>query len=243
MTGTDTGVGKTAVACGLVTILREAGKQVGVLKPVETGCDENTLAPLDALALSAAAGYRLSGFPGEGEALPPEAVVPWRFRDPLAPEDAARLEGAEVGVDKIYQAMDAWMERADMVVVETAGGLLVPLNSTFNNADLIRGMELPVAVAAENRLGVINHTLLTLEALRTRGLTPICVVLSDISPDLDESCELNQAAISRHGKVPVYRVARNPEDPADEAARCLKVFSEDILMEVERELARVSKRY
>ena len=217
VTGADTGAGKTAVACGLALLFRRAGIRVGVLKPVETGWAEGGRGS-DALRLAAAAGLKirdshlfsggsLEGFYEKiGDCPELNDVAPWRFAAPLAPEEAARLEGVEIGVDRIYQAMDRWTEWADIVVVETAGGLMTPLNPRFTFADLLQGLELPALVAAANRLGVINHVLLTLEALRRRDVTPIAVVLNDLNDPLDPSADANAALIERHGRVPVLRV-------------------------------------
>ncbi len=245
ITGTDTGVGKTTVACGLIRLFREAGLRVGALKPVETGCAGAGLDPADGLRLAAAAGIGLPGRPAEGAwteaAL--EDVVPWRFAAALAPQEAARVEGAELSVDRIYQAVDRWMGLADLLLVETAGGLLVPLNPRFTTADLMQGLELPALVVAANRLGAINHTLLTIEALRGRDITPVAVVLNQAGP-ADESAEGNARMISAHGKVPVFEVPNSGAgDAAAEAARALRPAKDAIREAMEADWARAAARY
>jgi len=262
VTGADTGAGKTAVACGLALLFRRAGMRVGVLKPVETGWAEGGRGS-DALRLASAAGLKirkirdshlfsggsLEGFYEKiGDCPELNDVAPWRFAAPLAPEEAARLEGVEIGVDRIYQAMDRWTERADIVVVETAGGLMTPLNPRFTFADLLQGLELPALVAAANRLGVINHVLLTLEALRRRDVTPIAVVLNDLNDPLDPSADANAGLIERHGRVPVLRVPYTVEigdcpELTEFAARALAPRLPALLEAMRSDWTRVMLRY
>jgi dethiobiotin synthetase len=235
--GTDTGVGKTAVGCGLARLLVAAGKRVGVFKPVETGCEviapegartsiathvARTLLPADGLALATAAGLEL------GRAVTLDDVVPWRFEVAVAPEEAARLVGVEISVDRIYQAMDRWMDRSDFTLVETAGGLMAPINARFLNADLLAGLELPVLVVASDRLGVINHALLTLEALRRRGLIPLAIVLNRLASVADLSAGSNAQLLREHGGVPVYEVPFSP-DPARAAAEVLRPHLRELM--------------
>jgi len=245
VTGTDTGVGKTAVACALIGLLRERGMKTGALKPVETGCRGPDKRPLDALALAEAADLRLSGLGGAGkDEAPAELVVPYRFSAPLAPSEAARLEGCEITVDRIYQALDRWMDRQAAVVIETAGGVLVPLNPRFTNADLIQAMELPVVVVAPNRLGVINHAMLTLEALRIRGLEPAAVVLNSCSPESDESTNSNARLIREKGGVLVYEVSFAKDGRAERAAAgALRPRFQELVGALEAEWDRVREKY
>jgi len=223
VTGTDTGVGKTTVACALAGLLREVGRRVGVLKPVETGCEGKELAPADGLALAAAAGIDFDEGP-----VSLADVVPWRFPDPLAPEEAARATGARISVDRIYQAMDRWTGRAELTLVETAGGLMVPINERFTFADLLLGLELPVLLVAANRLGVINHTLLTVEALERRGLKPIYVVLCRLDGDVDESVGSNARVIGSRVDARVVEVGHGGEDAVVAATKALRPLVEDL---------------
>lgn len=249
ITGTGTGVGKTVAAAALAKLFRECGLKVGVLKPVETGCGGEELSPADGLLLARAAGVSLCGRE-EGAWIEAriEDVAPWRFAEPLAPVEAGRLAGIEISVDRIYMAMDRWMERADLVIVETAGGLLVPINTNFNFADLIQGFELPVIVAAPNRLGVINHMLLTLEALRSRGLVPIGVILNNLDSEPDLSAGSNARLIREHGGVPTWEVPRREagEEEAGQvmaAALALREHLPAIRQAMESDWARVAARY
>jgi len=193
VSGTDTGVGKTEIACALLRLFREAGKKVIGLKPVETGCREENgqLLPEDGLRLRAAAGVDE----------PLERIVPYRFAAPLAPAEAARQAGVTIGIDRIFQTFDALAGRYDLIVLESAGGLLVPLNDNFLFADLLPSFALPVLLVAPNRLGAINHTLLSLEALRLRKAPVLGVVLNRLSDQPDSAAASNPELIRRYAKL------------------------------------------
>lgn len=197
VTGTDTGVGKTAVTCALVRALRGLGLEVGAMKPVESGCAElhGALVPEDGLALQAAA--------GGGDPL--ELVTPYRLRAPLAPGLAAAAEGVDVSFDRIEAALGQLCVRhPDGVLVEGAGGLLVPLEPGLQSvADLAVRLGLPVLVVARPGLGTVNHTALTIEALSLRGLACVGVLLNDAMGAQDPSVATNARTIERVADVPV----------------------------------------
>lgn len=178
VSGTDTGCGKTRVACALARGLRAAGLRIRVLKPVETGCAERegSLVPADALALAAAA----------GDDAPLERLCPYRLRLAAAPEVAARAQGIELESARIAGALALARAGADAVLVEGAGGLLVPLGAELDMAGLARDLELPVLIVARARLGTLNHTLLTLEAAAARGLHVLGVAISHTCAALGE---------------------------------------------------------
>lgn len=167
VTGTDTGVGKTVAACALVRGLRDQGLDVGVMKPIETGVDP-TAGPLDAIALSAAA--------GEPDAL--DLVCPLRFSLPAAPCVAADDEGKKVDLKPVREAFGELVSRHDWLVVEGAGGLLVPTTPDATMADLARDLGLPVLLVARPALGTINHTRLCVEETLRRGLDLVGVIVS-----------------------------------------------------------------
>jgi len=166
VTGTDTGVGKTVVACALARALRARGVALGVLKPVETGV--GPAGPLDALALREAA----------GAPDPIGEVCPEALALPAAPAVAARAEGRALDLGRIRAVAARLRARHDFLLVEGAGGALVPLAPGFDTLDLAKELGLPVLVVARGALGTINHTLLTLEALAARGLPLAGVVVS-----------------------------------------------------------------
>ena len=181
ITGTDTGCGKTAVGCALARTLRRAGHRVRVLKPVETGCAPH---PADALALAAAA----------DDASPLERLCPYRLRLPASPAVAARAEGGDgamVRLEPIRSALEAARRDADIVLVEGAGGLLVPLAPGLDMAALAAELDLPLLVVARASLGTHNHTLLTLEVARTRGLAVSGVAVSHTQAALSSAERAN----------------------------------------------------
>jgi dethiobiotin synthetase len=172
VTGTDTGVGKTVVACALARGLVRAGLRVAVWKPAETGWD-----PSSAERLSDAAHLR----DASGSEEPLEAICRYRLRAPLAPAIAARLQGLVVDLAELGRAYRTRASAADVVVVEGAGGLLVPLSGRMTYADLARSLDLRVLIVAANRLGAINHTALTARVATAEGASVIGFVLNDVS--------------------------------------------------------------
>ncbi len=190
ITGTDTGVGKTVVACALTRGLTRGGHAVAVRKPVESGCARRAgqLEPADGSALARAAGNRE----------PLETVTPMRLAHALSPERAAYLEGVSLGLYDLIAAARIG-DASDFFVVEGAGGFLSPLASDALNADLALALGLPVLVVAEDRLGSINHTLLTVEAIERRGLRLAGIVLNAREPEGGHDMANRDDLVSRLG--------------------------------------------
>ena len=186
VTGTDTGVGKTLVACSLARALRRRGTAVGVMKPIETGVGDD--GPCDALALREAAGVDD----------PLETICPQRFALPAAPTVAAEAEDREVDLDAVRAAFAILAARHTAIIVEGAGGLLVPTAKDTSMADLARELGLPLIVVARSSLGTINHTRLTLEAAESRGLPIAGVVVSHADGPLSPPDAANLDALRRH---------------------------------------------
>jgi dethiobiotin synthetase len=185
ITGTDTGVGKTLVSCALARGLRQEGIGVGVMKPAETGVPAS--GPEDALALIQAARV--------DDAL--DLVCPLRFELPAAPQASAIAEGREAHLDPVLRAYETLSDRHAFMLVEGAGGILVPFDEQTTMADLVLRLDLPVLVVARASLGTINHTLLTLEACSARGLDVLGVVLSHATGTLSRPDEQNLAVLKR----------------------------------------------
>ena len=194
ITGTDTGVGKTLVACGLAALLKESGYSVGVLKPAETGCGEKdgALFAEDAFHLKQASGCEE----------PLEKICPYRLKDPLAPAVAAARAGVAIDVGRIEALYKEISAKRDVTIVEGAGGLLVPLLAHYTYADLARLLKLPVIVVAANRLGALNHLLLTLEHASCRGLRVLGYVLNHTDPQPSLAAETNRDALRCLTAVP-----------------------------------------
>ncbi len=170
ITGTDTGVGKTYVAAGIASSLVRSGISVGVMTPAETGCcrRKGRLMPDDALRLKKAA-----------ETADSLALVnPYRFKHPLAPSLAAELEGKTINPRVIMTAYNELSCRHDFMIVEGAGGIMVPLRKDYTYLDLASALRLPVVIVARPGLGTINHTLLTISALQHRKLSVMAVIVN-----------------------------------------------------------------
>lgn len=186
ITGTDTGVGKTVVSCALARGLRGAGIDVGVMKPVETGVSAS--GPEDARALMRAAAV--------SDEL--DLVCPLRYAMPAAPEAAAIAAGSgPASTDRIARAFSTLSDRHDFMLVEGAGGILVPFDEKTTMADLAIRLELPLLIVARASLGTINHTLLTLEACASRGLDVLGVVVSHPTGVLSEADVQNLEVLKR----------------------------------------------
>jgi dethiobiotin synthetase len=153
ITGTDTGVGKTFVGCGLAAALMARGKSVGVLKPTETGCAlrAGELLPDDALRLATFA----------RDTLPIDQICPYRFEPPLAPSVAAQMAGVSIDPQRLRTLFQQRRSQYDVMLVEGAGGLLVPLVGRYTFADLARDLGTALLVVVGSKLGALNHTLLT----------------------------------------------------------------------------------
>jgi len=198
ITGTDTGVGKTLVAGALARAFVTAGRRVGVMKPFETGCSpgDNELIPADALFLKKMACC--------GEDL--RRICPCRFRLPLAPWVAASLEGKEVDLNG---ALDVFAEMAQtyaVMLVEGAGGLMVPLSEKLLMADVIRLFGLPAVIVSRLSLGTINHTLLTVKQAQCSGVAVAGIILNRTTPDQGQAEATNPDAIRKLSGVPVLGV-------------------------------------
>lgn len=194
ITGTDTGVGKTLVACGLAALLRDSGYKVGVMKPVETGCEERDgrLFPQDAFYLKEASGCDE----------PLEKICPYSLKDPLAPSIAAERSGVKIDVDRIATLFGELISKHDITLVEGAGGLLVPLLPHYTYADLAGLLKIPVLVVAANRLGAINHLLLTLEHASRRGLRVLGYVFNRLDAQPSLAADTNRDALLSLTAVP-----------------------------------------
>lgn len=197
ITGTDTGVGKTFVACALACALKRSGMDVGVMKPVETGCVERNggLVPADALALKAAA----------ASADPLDTINPYRFAEPLAPNVAARNTEREIDLTIIKERFEDLSSVHDLVLVEGAGGLLAPVTDSETTADLVVQLGLPLIIVAPSRLGCINHTLLTVRVAEQKGIPVLGIILNHPAPldAADLSTQYNLDEIKRLSGVPV----------------------------------------
>lgn len=199
ITGTGTDVGKTHVTGLLLRGLRVRGVNAGSIKPVQTGCAPGE-PPLDL-----AAHWRLAGWqPAESVA---RACAPFVFADPVSPHLAAQRAGVRLDVAVVAEAVRAAARHFEFSLVEGAGGVLVPLNECETQLDLMRALALPVLLVAEAGVGTINHTLLTLAALRGAGVPVLGVVLNARVPVAEAGvAEDNAATIAAMGACPVFGI-------------------------------------
>ncbi len=216
VTATDTGVGKTEVACAIVRGHRARGLDVAAMKPAQSGHAPGE--PSDADRLRAAAGADD----------PAELVCPYSFGPPLAPAVAARVEGRTVSLARILDAARALASRHAALVVEGAGGLLTPLTDSETYADLAVALRLPVLVVARAGLGTVNHTALTCEALRARGLAVHGIVLNRASAGADPSEPHNAGEIERLTGARVLAALPHEADIAARERRFAEVLSRKV---------------
>lgn len=177
VTGTDTGVGKTVASAALAVRARDEGRRVTYFKPVQTGVGHGEGGDADFMR-------SVAGVPAEEGA---------RFSTPLAPAVAAEVEGAKVDADALRERALELAAACDVLLVEGAGGLLVPLSDQVDMAGFAASLEAELVVATSPSLGTLNHTALTVDAARQRGLDPALVVCNwPTEPGLTETTNLER---------------------------------------------------
>ena len=200
VTGTDTGVGKTLIGCALLQRFAGQGKRVAGFKPVAAGVDADGMND-DAKALLAAGNIPLSY----------EQVNPYCLHEAIAPHIAASHENIRIELPRIVAAYRELAAQADVVIVEGAGGFLVPLNDAQNTADLAKELGIPIILVVGMRLGCLNHALLTMKAVDEYGVQCagwIANVLDSAMPALQSNIDALQERISAPlvGVVPYMAV-------------------------------------
>jgi dethiobiotin synthetase len=199
VTGTDTGVGKTYVTAGLTRTARAAGHDVVAAKPFCTG------AAVDVAVLHAA----------NAACEPEHTINPVWFRTPLAPFAAAMVENRHIDIGRVHQALFELVSRHAHVLVEGAGGLTVPILRDYDFRNLAEELGLEVILVAANRLGVLNHVRLTLEALHRRHLRCHAVVLNALraaTPEADLAESTNPGILEQLIDVPLFQVTYGQHD-------------------------------
>jgi dethiobiotin synthetase len=205
ITGTDTGVGKTTIAACLSAFLSlRENLNVGVMKPFESGISKRNkdLLPWDAICLREAS--------GSSDDL--DDINPYMFEAPLAPEVAANLEHIQIDLDIVDIIYKKIAERHDIVIVEGAGGVLVPIKKDFYYADLMERWNVPAIIVSRIGLGTINHTLLTCSYLQSRGIKIIGLILNNNDGSDDLASQTNPEALKSHLNVPILGVFPHTKD-------------------------------
>jgi dethiobiotin synthetase len=201
ITGTDTGVGKTAVAAGIAGALRQRGYRVGVMKPVQSGA-----AIRNGKLYSQDAEFMINAACSHNDR---ELVSPVLLREALAPAVAAKIEGRTVDLDLIKNAYMELERLNDLMVVEGAGGIAVPVKDKILISDLIALLDIPIIIVGRPGLGTINHTLLTVEHAKRSGISIIGIVLNNYTGGLAE--KTNPEIIEELTGIPILGVI--PYDP------------------------------
>ena len=207
VTGTDTGVGKSRASAALLHALARRGLRVVGMKPVAAGAERDAQGVLqndDALALRLASNVRVA----------PELDNPFCLPDAVSPHIAARNAGTRIDIGLIAVRFKALQAEADAVVVEGAGGFLVPLSDMHTGADLAQALGLPVILVVGLRLGCLNHALLTRDAIAARGLALAGWICNRLDPQMPEQ----QANLDYlRAQLPAPLLADWPFDPAARA--------------------------
>ena len=218
ITGTNTDIGKTTVTAALAGALRRLNIRVGVCKAIATGCSRRPERPVaevltddDLISADALLAARMAGLDTSDETLL-KVISPIRFFAPVSPHVASRMEQREPDWQRLAAAMTYWREHCDFLLVEGAGGWLVPLNSRlFTIADLATRLALPVVVVTGAYLGTLNHTSLTIEAIRTRNLPVAGLVANRVPIERDISVQSSLDELPSLMHTPMLAVL--PDDP------------------------------
>jgi len=211
VTGTDTGIGKTVVTAGLAANLRQKGINAGIMKPVQTGSKNlnGSLVSVDALFAMTVAGIKDEM----------ELVSPYRLEPPLAPRVAAELTGITIDLFKINRAYQELLNRHDFMLVEGAGGIMVPIAGRFLMADLIKILNLPALIVARPGLGTVNHTLLTVEYAKSKGIHVAGIIINGLKESEAGTAEkTNPGLIAELSGVPVMGII--PHDAGVDVDTC-----------------------
>ena len=200
ITGSDTDVGKTYIACELIQQLRNLDQKLETRKPVESGCaigESAELIPADALKLQAA-NNNLETI---------ERIAAYRFKAALAPPRAASLEGHHLQIDELLNACS--LDNSDhLLIVEGAGGFYSPLAQNALNADLASLLQLAVIIVINDRIGAVNQALMTIQAVESRHLPVAAIIMNQLNAEIEKDMD-NCEDLRNHCDYPVFRCRYN----------------------------------
>ena len=200
VTGTDTDAGKTYVSCLIIKALREKGIDIAGFKPVACGSRE------DPRQLRAASGL---------EALTLERIYPVYLKNATSPCVAARLENTEIDFDLVHEAYERLSAEHDCVLVEGVGGWEVPMAPGVNFSDYARELHLPVLLVVNNKLGVLNHAVLTVNAMKAQGIRCAGIIFNNVQEEWDTASITNRAMLEEMVDVPVLEELIHGQDYLD----------------------------
>ncbi|WP_299090605.1 dethiobiotin synthase [uncultured Metabacillus sp.] len=195
VTGTDTGVGKTIIACGLAAALIEKGIDVGVFKPLLSGISRSH-PQSDTSLLKQMSESSLSH----------QDITPFEFAEPLAPFVAGRLEEKTVGLEEVVNHWEKIKGKHEYFIIEGAGGIAVPLGDRFLVSHLIKALKLPIVIVARPNLGTINHTFLTVQYAKSMGIEVAGIVINGIGDHPDLAEKTNPNVIEEVCNVPILGI-------------------------------------
>ncbi|MEK7354526.1 MAG: dethiobiotin synthase [Chloroflexota bacterium] len=226
ITGTDTGIGKTVVTAGILRWLRRQGVDAVPMKPVQTGArrEGRRLISPDLEFCLAASGIH----PASGEE---QLMLPYAYEPACSPHLAGRLAGKYPEILQIIKCAEKLLQKHQLIVVEGAGGIMVPLNENVIMLDLMKEMAYPVVLVSRFGLGTINHTLLSVNTLRAAGLNLLGVVFNRTEPTQSGSEFIeadNPEVITRFGNVPVLGKLRHFENLSPERQDIWQHFEADM---------------
>jgi dethiobiotin synthetase len=211
ITGTGTDVGKTFVASSLIRLFRQMGREVEAIKPVVSGFDPQAAETSDPGILLEALGRPVT--PEEIE-----RISPWRYRAPLSPDLAATMERRRIDVGQVIAyCQEAAAQRRDVLLIEGAGGIMVPLDGQRTILDVMMALRLPLVLVTGSYLGSISHTLTALDSLFVREMNVLAVIVSE-TPGSAVPLEETVAAISRFAE-PVIALPRARPGAAPDLGR------------------------
>ena len=216
ITGTSTEVGKTVVTAGLLRALRQRGVDAVPMKPVQTGGEPDRTGTLQAPDLC----FCLSVTGMTPDNFEMALMNPYVYEPACSPHLAGRMAGSYPNVDHIVNCAEELAAKHDCVLIEGAGGIMVPLNEDTLALDLIQHLNAPVILVAHAGLGTINHTLLSINTLRQAGLEVLGVIFNEVTPTAEEDrfiADDNPDAIARFGEVEILGSIRYAESIEEES--------------------------
>ncbi len=216
VTGTDTGVGKTVVASAIAHWLQQKGLRVGVMKPAETGVNDPAGLGPDATLLRWASGTDSSA----------EDICPYRFKAPMSPDSAAKREGIRIEIDRLMLTARSLSEAHDFMIIEGAGGLMVPLSGGWLVADFALMTGLALLSVARPDLGTINHSVLTAFAARQLEIPQAGIMINAMPKDPDMAMQDAPHAISSLAGVDLLGVLPEVEGDNKEKVRQISALLE-----------------
>ena len=190
VTGTDTGIGKTVFTCGLATLLRVSGIDVGVMKPFATGIPQkNGFQSEDVSMLVSSSGVS-----------DPESLInPYFFAIPASPYSAAKKLGKQIDLDLVFSSFDKLRSIHDVVLVEGIGGIMTPILKDYFVIDLIKDLNFDTMIVAGSKIGTINHTMLTIDACKKHGIHISGLIINQTDKNGYDLNELGQDLTSLSG--------------------------------------------